>query len=167
MLRARFIITTLAILGILWVYIPVYAQETLNVQVREGELRATPTFLGKIVARVAYGERVAVVGSRGAWKKVSVGGGKLQGWMHTSALTTRRLALKAGQTTVRTGATQDELALAGKGFNEQVEAAFRKENKNLDYTWINRMETFKVPPALMNSFLAQGSVVPPSEGGKP
>jgi hypothetical protein len=167
MLRTRFIIIALALLSILSVHIPVNAQETLSVQVKEGELRATPSFLGKIVARVAYGDRVVVAGTRGAWKKVSLRGGKLQGWMHTSALTTKRIALKAGQTAVRTGATQDELALAGKGFNEQVEAAFRKENRNLDYTWINRMETFKVSPDLMNNFLAQGNVVPPAEGGKP
>jgi hypothetical protein len=59
------------------------------------------------------------------------------------------------------------VALAGKGFNEQVESSFRKQNKNLDYTWINRMETFKVSPDQMRSFLAQGNVTPPSEGGKP
>ena len=167
MLRTRFIIACLALLGILYLHIPANAQETLSVQVKAGELRATPSFLGKIVARVAYGDRVVLVDDRGAWKKVSLRGGKLQGWIHASALTTKRIALKAGQTAVRTGATQDELALAGKGFNEQVEAAFRKENKNLDYTWINRMETFKVSPDVMNSFLVQGNVVPPAEGGKP
>jgi len=167
MLRTRFIITALALLGILCMHIPANAQKTLNVQVKEGELRATPSFLGKIVARVAYGDQVVVLGDRGAWKKVSIRGGKPQGWMHASALTTKRIALKAGQTSVRTGATQDELALAGKGFNEQVEAAFKKENRNLDYSWINRMETFKVSPELMNAFLAHGNVVPPAEGGKP
>jgi len=104
---------------------------------------------------------------RDAWKRVSLPGGKLQGWMHTSALTTKRVVLKAGQADVQTGATRDELALAGKGFNEQVEAAFKKENKNLDYTWINRMEGFKISPEQMQSFIARGSLVPPAEGGKP
>jgi hypothetical protein len=87
--------------------------------------------------------------------------------MHASALTTKRIALKAGQSNVQTGATQNELALAGKGFSEQVEASFRKQNRNLDYTWINRMETFKVSPDLMRNFLVQGDVTPPSEGGRP
>jgi SH3-like domain-containing protein len=145
----------------------VCAQETLSVQVKEGEIRATPSFLGKIVARVAYGDRVSVVEKRGQWRKVSVGGGKVQGWMHTSALTNKRIALHAGETNVQTGATQNELALAGKGFNEQVETQFRKENKNLDYTWINRMETFKVSPDTMRGFFAQGDVVLPSEGVRP
>ena len=166
MFHARYIVVFLALLGIMFLYMPANAQETLSVQVKEGELRATPSFLGQIVARVAYGDRVSVIEDRGTWKKVSLRGGK-QGWMHSSALTTKRIALKAGQTDVRTGASQNELALAGKGFNEQVESSFRKQNKNLDYTWINRMETFKVSPDLMRSFLAQGNVIPPAEGGKP
>ncbi len=166
MLRTRFIVVCLALLGIIFLYIPANAQETLSVQVKEGELRATPSFLGQIVTRVAYGDRVSVIEDRGTWKKISVRGGK-QGWIHTSALTTKKIALKAGQTNVQTGATQNELALAGKGFNEQVESSFRKQNKNLDYTWINRMETFKVSPDLMRNFLVQGDVTPPSEGGKP
>jgi hypothetical protein len=103
---------------------------------------------------------------RNAWKKVSLQGGKIQGWMHDSALTTKRILLKAGQADVQTGATRDELALAGKGFNEQVEAAFRKENKKLDYTWLNRMEGFKISPEQMQSFLDKGSLAPPAEGGK-
>jgi SH3-like domain-containing protein len=166
MFRARFIVVCLALLGVL--FLPTYAkaQQTLSVQVKEGELRATPSFLGQIVTRVAYGDRVSVIEDRGTWKKVSVRGGK-QGWMHTSALTTKKIALRAGQTNVQTGATQNELALAGKGFNEQVESSFRKQNRNLDYTWINRMETFKVSPDQMRSFLVQGNVTQPSEGGKP
>ncbi|HVO68208.1 MAG TPA: SH3 domain-containing protein [Syntrophales bacterium] len=165
MFRARYIVATLALLGVMFLHMPANAQETLSVQVKEGELRATPSFLGQIVARVAYGDRVSVIEDRGTWKKVSLKG--KEGWMHTSALTTKKIALKAGQTDVRTGASQNEVALAGKGFNEQVEASFRKQNKNLDYTWINRMETFKVPPDQMRNFLTQGNVVPPSEGGKP
>jgi hypothetical protein len=87
--------------------------------------------------------------------------------MHASALTTKRVVLKAGQADVQTGATRDELALAGKGFNEQVESAFKKKNANLDYTWINRMENFKISPEQMQGFLAKGNVVSRTEGGKP
>ncbi len=167
MLRKRFNFICLALLAILCLPVYVHAQKTLSVQVKEGEIRATPSFLGKIVTKAAYGDRVNLMEDRGPWKKVSFRSGKVQGWMHSSALTTKRIALQAGQADVRTGATQDELALAGKGFNEQVEASFRKQNKNLDYTWINRMETFRVSPELMRSFLATGAIVPPPEGGRP
>ncbi len=162
----RFICAGFALMALLALPMAAVAQKTLSVQVREGQLRSTPSFLGKVVARVAYGDRVAMMEDRNAWKKVSLQGGKIQGWMHNSALTTKRIILKAGQADVQTGATRDELALAGKGFNEQVEAAFRKKNKKFDYTWLNRMEGFKISPEQIQSFLDKGSLVPPAEGGK-
>jgi SH3-like domain-containing protein len=166
-MKMKLIVAGFALLAVLVLPLSADAQTKLSVQVKEGQIRATPSFLGKMVAKVAYGDRVDMLEDRDAWKRVSLPGGKLQGWMHTSALTTKRVVLKAGQADVQTGATRDELALAGKGFNEQVEAAFKKENKNIDYTWINRMETFLVSPDQMRSFLARGNLVPPVEGGKP
>ncbi len=167
MVRTGLTVLCLAMMYVLFSHIPAHAQETLSVQVRKGELRTTPSFLGKIVARVAYGDRVDVAEKRGAWRKVSPHGGKLQGWIHASALTSKRVALRAGQSSVRTGATRDELALAGKGFSEEVEASYRKENRKLDYTWINRMETFEVTPDQMRNFLVQGNISLPREGGRP
>lgn len=167
MFRSRFIVICLALLSVLLLPLWVHAQETMSVQVKVGEVRATPSFLGKIIARLAYGDRVSAGESRGAWKKVSLRVGAHQGWMHTSALTTKRIVLQAGQTSVQTGAAQHEIVLAGKGFNEDVETAFQKQNKNLDYAWINKMETFKVSADSMRNFLAKGSVVPPPEGGAP
>jgi hypothetical protein len=167
MIRTGLSILCFAMMCILFSHIPAQAQETLSIQVKKGELRATPSFLGKIVARVAYGDRVDVTEKRGAWRKVSPRGGNLQGWIHASALTAKRVLLRAGQAGVRTGATRDELALAGKGFSEEVEASYRKENGKLDYTWINRMETFEVTPDQMRNFLVQGGVSLPREGDRP
>ena len=67
--------------------------------------------------------------------------------------------------TVATGASGDELALAGKGFNSDVEAAFKAGNKEIDFTWVNRMEKMKVSPAAVEKFLRQGQVSAP--GGQP
>ena len=73
------------------------AQRTMSVQVKESQLRATPSHLGKIVARATYGSQVMVLEERGAWKRVSLGSGKKQGWMHNTALTSKRIALRAGR----------------------------------------------------------------------
>jgi hypothetical protein len=161
----RFTIYSLVLLGALCIPMLASANETMSVQVKESELRATPSFLGKIVARVIYGDRVAIIETGGAWKKVSIKDGTIQGWISSSALTTKKIVLKAGQTNVQTGATQNELALAGKGFNDQVEASYSNQNKTLDYTWINEMETFKVTPDEMRAFLAKGEVGSQVEGG--
>jgi len=166
MLNNRLLFISCALLGILVLPLHADMQKSLSVQVKEGQVRATPSFLGKMIARVVYGDRVNLLQEQGDWKKVSIPGIKIQGWMHLSALTTQRIILKAGQANVQTGATREELALAGKGFNEQVEASFRKENKSLDYSWINRMETFRISPEQVQRFIDGGNLVPLEEGGK-
>ena len=135
----------------------------MSVQVKEGQLRSTPSFLGTIIAKLAYGDRVEIIQDQGTWKKVAVRGG-VQGWMHASALTTKSIVLKAGAANVQTSATGGEIALAGKGFSEEVEKQYKKLNRNLDYAWVDRMERFQVSPEQMQAFLKQGDVVP-AEGG--
>ena len=139
-------------------------QKMMSVQVKEAQLRTTPSFLGKIVANVSYGDRVQIIQDQGNWKKVAAGA--VQGWMHTAALTVKTIVLKAGGQDVRTSATGGELALAGKGFNEQVEKQYQNENPKIDYTWVNRMEKFEIPSEQMVAFLKQGNVVPAKGGAQ-
>jgi uncharacterized protein YgiM (DUF1202 family) len=156
-----------ALLSVFFLTATAEAQKVLSVQVREGQLRATPSHLSKLVAKASYGDRVTVLEERGDWKKVSVADGKFQGWMHSTALTSKKIALKAGKGNVDTSVTRDEIALAGKGFNEEVESQYRKTNKNLDYTWINRMEAMKVSPEQMEDFISLGRLSLSAQGGKP
>ena len=138
-------------------------QKTMSVQIKEGQVRSTPSFLGTIIAKLSYGDRVEIIQDQGTWKKVAVRGG-VQGWMHVSALTTKNIVLRAGAGNVQTSATGGEIALAGKGFSEEIEKQYKKLNHNLDYTWVDRMERFQVSPEQMQAFLKQGNVVP-AEGG--
>jgi SH3-like domain-containing protein len=167
MFHYKFIIICLSVLSILLLNTTADAQKIMSVQVQKSQLRATPSHLGKIVAGVSYGDQVTVVEERGDWKKVSFSNGKYQGWLHNSALTTKRIALKAGQKNVGTSVSREEIALAGKGFSEEVEAQYRKSNKNLDYAWIDRMEDFKVSPEQIENFIAAGQLTLNPEGGKP
>jgi uncharacterized protein YgiM (DUF1202 family) len=138
---------------------------TMSVQVRNGQLRATPSFLGQVVAPVLYGDQVQVVSQQGEWMQVTAPGGQ-SGWIHKSALTQQHIELKAGEQNVETGASGEELALATKGFNSDVEAEFKKSNKDVDFTWVDRMEKYKVTPAETTTFLREGAVHP-AEGGRP
>lgn len=136
---------------------------SMSVQVKEGQIRSAPSFLGKIVGRAAYGERVSVTGEKGAWLQIRVPGKAAQGWMHASALTRKKIVLKAGAADVRQATSSDEIALAGKGFNEQVEGEFRAKNPNIDFAWVDRMEQVNISQAEIQRFLEAGKVVP--EGG--
>ena len=167
MFRHLSMVICLALLSFLFLNTTAEAQKIMSVQVREGHLRKTPSHLGKIVAKTSYGDRVTVLEERGEWKKVSVAGGKLQGWMHDTALTSKKIALKAGQGNVGTSVTRNEIALAGKVFSEEVEAQYRKTNKNLDYTWINRMEAIDVSLKQMKDFITGGHLILNAQGGKP
>jgi len=138
---------------------------TMSVQVKNGELRETPTFLGKVVSQVSYGDQVQVNQEQGAWVNVTASGGKT-GWIHNSALTQKHIEMNAGNQNVQTAASGDELALASKGFNSDVEAEFKSKNKNIDFTWVDHMIKWKVTPPEMMEFLKDGAVKP-SEGGAP
>jgi len=135
----------------------------MSIQVKKGELRLAPSFLGKIVARLYYGDRVYVLEEKGSWRKVGLSAGAAEGWIHASALTPKTIVLRAGAKDVETAASSDELALAGKGFNQQVESEFKAKNPNLDFAWIDKMETYVVSEEEMKQFLEKGRLSP--EGG--
>lgn len=135
----------------------------LSVQVQNGQLRATPAFLGKIVGTVAYGAQVTALQSKGDWTQVKTSSGQ-QGWMHKSALTTRKISMSSGASAARTGASSGELALAGKGFNADVEREFKARNKALNFAAVDRMEAVRIPVKEMSAFLQAGAVKP-AEGG--
>lgn len=139
------------------------AGEQLSVQVRTAKVRAKPSFLGAPVGELSYGAVVTVQGRQGPWVQVT-GPAKLTGWLHESALTQGKLAMQSGGGAVGTGASGSEVALAGKGFNAEVEKEYRKENGDLDYTWVDRMEKIVVTPAEAERFLGEGRIRQPQGG---
>jgi len=58
------------------------------------------------------------------------------------------------------GATHDETALAGKGFNPQVEAEYKRENPNLAaaYSKVDWVEAQTIPLPQLNAFAAAGKL---------
>ncbi len=134
----------------------------MSVTVEQAAVRATPSFLGKIVASLAYGDRVAVVAEKQDWVEVALPQGG-DGWLHSSALTTKVVVLQSGQN-VSQSASSSEVALAGKGFNEQVETQYQDES-HLDYTWVNRMEKIVFSPDVLVKFLAEGGITGDQGGG--
>ena len=135
----------------------------MSVQVKEGHVRSAPSFLSTVLAKLAYGDRVELLGKQGAWAKVSLAGKVPEGWMHSSAITSKKIVLKAGAQNVEQAASSDEIALAGKGFNADVEREFKAKNKDVNYAWIDQMEKIVVSQAQMQEFVKAGALSP--EGG--
>ncbi len=132
-----------------------WAAQLMSVQVRTGQLRAKPGFLSKVVGELEYGDRVDLTGEKGDWRQVkSVGDGR-SGWMHFSALSEKEIVLKPTNKDVQAAADSDELALAGKGFNKQVEDRYRKQTR-LDYSRVDKMEKIVVPQKYIREFIRVG-----------
>ncbi|MEW6670804.1 MAG: SH3 domain-containing protein [Thermodesulfobacteriota bacterium] len=136
------------------------ADNLMSIQIKKGQLRTTPSFLGKIVAELSYAERVAVLEQKDSWIKVRASAINAEGWLHASALTSKTIVLKPGAADVAQSAGSDELALAGKGFSKQVEGEFKTRNPQLDYTAINQMEQMVVSQEQIEQFLKDGRLSP-------
>ena len=132
--------------------------KTMSVQVKKCQLRNKPSFLGKIVINLKYADQVTVKQEDKNWYEVVPVNNKNGGWVHVSALSTKKIVLQDGSKDVENAASSDELALAGKGFNEQVENDFKKKNKNADFTWVDKMEKIVISSKEMQTFLKEGGL---------
>jgi len=162
-MRARTAWPVFLLVVVLVLAVPGDAGKMMSVQVKKGDVRATPQFLGKIVSSLAYGDRVEVLESRESWFRVAPEGKGAAGWMHSSALSEKKIVLKAGANDAQVAASGGELALAGKGFNADVEAEFKARNRNLDFSVIDRMQAVDIPQEKIALFLKEGGLA--SEGG--
>jgi hypothetical protein len=148
--------------------VAVFAADPLperSIIVKETPVRDKPSFTGKILAKLVYTDRVQILEmpAAGSWVKVRLAAKKIEGWVHVSALAKDDKAIvKAGSENVATGASGSEVALAGKGFNPEVEAEYKK-NPTLNYTAVDAMEAYVVPPAALSAFITQGGLT--VEGG--
>ena len=134
-----------------------WAAKEMSVQVRDGQLRNRASFLGAVTGTVAYGDRVTVNQTQAGWCEVSIAG--KTGWIHESALTPKRVVLASGAGDARAQSVgSEEVALAGKGFSKEVEAEYKKQNQNVDYTWVDWMGKQKVPNEQLVQFLKQGEL---------
>lgn len=136
---------------------------TLSVAVKESPLRATATPFGRVLANLRYGTQVEVLERQGGWVRVKAAG-LGSGWVHGSALSEKRLALQSGKGAVKSGASAEELTLAGKGFNAQVEGEYRQRNRDLNYQWVERMEATVISPEELQRFVREGRL---AAGGTP
>ncbi len=158
----------IAMILIAGLVLPVCAQaakeKVMRIQSTECKVRSSASPLGAVIATPKYGMEVSVVEVKGAWTRVKGDGGKIDGWVHESALTARKLDMKAGDKDVAKVASNAELANATKGFSSQVENEFKNKDKAADFASVDKMKAMKVSDNEMQDFVKQGEIKP-SEGG--
>jgi len=139
----------------------------MTVQVKQGVVRQSPAALGKVEYTLDYGQRVNVLEKSGeSWVKIqAVDDANKTGWMRAGELTPRKLKLQTSQAglSAPAGATASEIAMAGKGFNQQVEGDYRKVNNTRGYEILEQIDAkpqFNVDPASVPAFQQAGGVIP-------
>ncbi|MDR1374598.1 MAG: hypothetical protein LBJ24_06475 [Treponema sp.] len=129
---------------------------TVYVNVKTLQLKSgTGFFAGKSGSPLVYGDQVTVLQVNGKWVEVRYSSRTtFSGWTNSSNLTTKRIVASGG-----TGsASAREVAMAGKGFNEEVENAY-KSGGNLNYAGVDTIEAITVPENELYNFITEGRLV--------
>lgn len=144
-------------LGLLVIFVGVVLAETLVVKVQSTSIRKSPKFYAAVIKTLKAGDKVEKISAQDGWFKVKASGG-VTGWLHSSAVQTGKVDLLASDKSLQTEASTGEVALAAKGFNKQVEDAFKARHGELDYTWVEKMLKLSISPAEVEQFLKQGKL---------
>ena len=134
------------------------AGETVKVKVQKTSLFDQPNFLSKTVATLQFGDQLEMEGVVKDWAKVKFG--RQQGYVHQSALTSTKVDLKTMlfSSSSSSGASQDEVALAGKGFTPEVEKNYGKAHPDMNYALVDEIERTSVDPSSLRSFIQRGGL---------
>ena len=120
------------------------------VSVREAAVKSGTWFFSGTRGTLQMGAEVTVLRINGSWAEVqSTANQSLSGWTSTGNLS-HRLIVAEGTT-----ATAREVALAGKGFDRDVENVYRAEG-NLNYDDVDRMEAITVSMEELLAFMTEG-----------
>jgi hypothetical protein len=152
---------------LIWFLVPALclAAEPVKVKVQKTSLFDQPNFFSKTVAMLQFGDQLEMDEVVKDWARVKFG--QLRGYVHQSALTSTKVDMKtmlfSSPTSSR--ASQDEVALAGKGFTPEVESNYGKAHPEMNYALVDEIERYHVDPHSLRSFIQQGGLKV-SEGQK-
>jgi hypothetical protein len=134
----------------------------LTVRQLNVKLMQSRKLIGKVVATLQRGEHVEVLTDehKAGWWKVKTSRGEV-GWVVASAVAEGKIVLSKVPGGDDARVSTEEAALAGRGFNKNVEKEYATENQKLDFDEIDRIEAVQVDPESAESFERAGKL-----GGK-
>jgi hypothetical protein len=131
--------------------------ETVEVITKKNSIREECKFFAKVVATVNEGFQLEVVSMEGDWLRVRFDYG--EGCIHKSAVEEKKVTLGGLLGAFTPGGTsEDEVSLAGKGFNPQVEGSYKLKNPELRYSLVDRVEGYEVSTDRLRSFMDDGGL---------
>jgi hypothetical protein len=129
---------------------------TVTVLVQETALRKRPQSYSPSVGMARLGQKFETLGLESGFYKTS------SGYLHSSAVTLKKVKLGSADS-VGGSASAEEVTLAGKGFNAQVEKSYGDKNASVSFTGVDAMERRSVGEGPLFDFLRKGGLL--AEGG--
>jgi uncharacterized protein YgiM (DUF1202 family) len=131
---------------------------TLYVATKTLALKSGTGFFASTRATLNYGDRVTVLQVNGRFVEVRHATNQaLSGWTASANLSARQIV--SGTTG---SASASEVAMAAKGFNQEVESNYRSQG-NYNYADVDRIEAFNLNMDNLRRFLEDGRLSTGSE----
>jgi uncharacterized protein YgiM (DUF1202 family) len=130
----------------------VQAGGTLYVSVKTIDLKSGTGLFTSTTGTLNLGDQVEVVQVQG--KNIEVRSAKnssLKGWTSSANFSARQIVAGTSST-----ATAKEVALAGKGFNQEVERSYKDHQSNLNYNDVNKVESINISDTELKKFMEEG-----------
>jgi uncharacterized protein YgiM (DUF1202 family) len=132
---------------------------TAYVTAKTVQVKSSTGFFAGSRGNLTYGAQVTVLQLNGKWAEIrSAGSPSVTGWIASANLTTKRISASGSGSRASAG----EIALAGKGFNEEVENAYKAKG-DLNYADVDKTEAIKVSQDELYKFVTEGRL---AEGEK-
>lgn len=132
--------------------------ETVTVITKDNAIREYAKFFAPVKASVRYNDRLEVLSTQGDWYKVRYGASV--GYIHKSAVE-KRVASAASYPGKRSSVSESEAALAGKGFNPQVEASYKRQHPEMKFYLVDNIEHYSLPEREVALFITSGGLRQP------
>lgn len=142
--------------GLLWAAPKVGS--IVTVRVMSAKVMKSPKFIGPTTGGVSRGDALTVKEIKGDWYRVE---GPAKGWINRTSVAEGKLALSS-KPGGGGGASRDEVELAGRGFTPDVEAKYRGEHPDLDFSHVDAIEKTEVDLSALEAFVTDGGL-----GGAP
>ncbi len=146
----------------LWMFSSLALAATLKVITQEAMIRKDKRFFAPVVAKVPYGGEVQELERQGDWIRVGYQG--KTGWIHIKAVQEQKFNLSSLAGGKARETTQEEVALAGKGFTPEIEKAFRDKNPKMRYDQVEQVQSFEIDDSQLRDFFQAGNLKEPGGG---
>ena len=129
--------------------------ETVYVSTKSVQLKSTEGSFSSNSGLAVYGDTAQVLSVSGKKVKIQIStGSKATGWIAQGNLSKKKINKNS-----KTTASNSELALAGKGWSQEAENAYKASNSKLNFKLVDSIEAIIVKEAEVAQFIKEGHLL--------